>query len=96
MREIMGSRELSTSTAMQEVVPNKPDNWSVAMRFIEFSFVNSQDCHVILNGKSKLDGEDNKIFLRANQGLNISEKDVNVDSFIIVEDGIEYNWVGKY
>lgn len=96
MRNIIGSKVLTKSSENEEIVPNKPNNWSVDLKFLEFSFMNSQDCHIILNGNSRLGNEENKIFLRANQGLNIDKDDVDVESFVIIESGIDYNWVGKY
>lgn len=84
------------SEAMQDIMPKIPDRWTVPIKFINFSFMNQEACTVVLNGKSNLTGEDNKIYLMANQGLNIFDGDTNVESFVIVEDGIPYNFVAKY
>ena len=94
-RRIIGSPQIETSVAMQEIVPTV-ESWTVPVVFRAFTFMNSQACHIILNGNSRLDGQENRIFLRENQGLNIDVDDVDVKSFKIVEDGIQYNYVGKY
>ena len=94
-RRVIGSKDLVQSTAMQEVVPDMPTGWTTPIVFQNFSFFNSEGCHIILNGKSGLDGDDNIIYLRANQGLNIDEEDIDVSSFVIVEAGIPFNFVGK-
>lgn len=95
MRKVIGSKTLSITTEeMQEIIPTAPEGWTVPVVFNKFSFLNSEECHVILNGDSGLYGEENKIFLRKNQGLNL--KDMRIESFVIVEKGLEYNWVGEY
>ena len=95
-RRIIGSQDLMTSTAMEEIVPNPPVGWDVPITFKSLSFFNSKACRVILNGQTGLNGDDNIIYLRANQGLNIDETDIEVRSFIIMESDIPYNFVGKY
>ena len=94
-RRIIGSKDLTISTAMQEIIPEAPENWTVSVVLRDMSFYNSEACHIILNGKSDIDGEDNIIYLRAGQGLNIDEKDIDIHSFVIVESGIPFNFVGK-
>ena len=84
------------SNGMEDIMPPVPTGWTVPVKFKNFSFMNAQPCTVILNGKSKLTGQDNEIYLMANQGLNIFDDDADVESFVIVEDGIPYNFVGKY
>lgn len=96
LKNIVGCPELMVSNAMEDIMPQIPSKWSVPVKFKNFSFMNQQDCTVILNGRSSLTDEDNKIFLMANQGLNIFDDDIDVESFVIVEDGIGYNYVGKY
>ena len=75
-----GSSQLTTSTSNQEIVPR-------GKIFYKFSFMNSQDCTVKINGS-------NPIFLRANQGFSMDEVDAYIHSFVIVEPNIEFNWVG--
>ena len=94
-RRVIGSKDLTVSTAMHEVVPQAPSDWTVPVIFKNFSFMNSKECHIILNENSDIDGQDNVIYLRAGQGLSIDEKDIDVFSFIIVEEGVPFNFVGK-
>lgn len=95
-RRIMGSGKLEISTANQEIVPKSPEGWTVPIAFKTFSFMNTQCCHIVLNGKSRPDGTENVIFLREYQGFATTEKDTVVHSFVIQESDIEYNWIGKY
>lgn len=96
IKNLVGCDNLQISVGGEDIIPKIPSTWSVPIRFINFSFMNQEACTIILNGKSKLTGQDNKIYLMANQGLNIFDDDVDVESFIIVEDGVPYNFVGKY
>ncbi len=83
----IGSSDPTTSTSNQEVIPTKPENWSRGYNLYRFSFQNDQDCHVKINGGDQ-------IYLRANQGFNSSEVDAPINSFVVVESGIVYNWLG--
>lgn len=94
-RRVIGSKDLTVSTAMHEIVPQAPSSWTVPVVFKNLSFYNTEECHVILNGKSDIDEGDNIIYLRAGQGLDIDEKDIDIYSFIIVESGVSFNFVGK-
>lgn len=96
MRRIIGSPSLQNSKANQEIVPKAPEGWTVPIEFEVFSFLNTDDCTVILNGINELTGEDNKIFLKAGQGMSINEKDVKVKSCKVVEPNVLFNWIGKY
>lgn len=55
----VGSNNLQTSTANQELVP------SGMSRLDDFDFCNYQDVHVVINGGSA-------IYVKANQGVNIN------------------------
>lgn len=94
-RRIIGSKEQKLSTAMEDIVPNAPTGWTVPIIFQNLSFHNVEECHVIINKSSALDGTENRIYLRAGQGLDIDEKDIDIFSFVIVEDNIPYNFVAK-
>ena len=76
-----------TSTANQELLPNKPASWSHGYKLIRFSFDNDQDCSVVVNGQVT-------IFLKAGQGFEIGEGDIPITSFKIVQAGITFNWIG--
>ena len=94
MAGILGSSALQTSQANEEVVPLPPVGWvNVTYKFCKFSFINDQDCHV------KINGDTNQIYLRAGQGFEINrsdKKDFLISSFIVVEAGITYNYVGQF
>lgn len=77
---------IGTSTANQELVINR-NGWT-DFGFYEFSFLNSQDCTVKING--------NSIPLSVDQGVQIDADDAPIKSFIIVQSGIDYKWFGRY
>lgn len=86
----MGSSNLQTSTANQELVPSAPEGWiNSKLYFYKFSFDNGSDCHVKINGGSP-------IYLKAGQGFEMNEIDAQIYSFVIVESGIQFNWIGTY
>ncbi|HHY96780.1 MAG TPA: hypothetical protein GYA04_01965 [Acholeplasma sp.] len=85
----IGSEEIKTSQANEEVVPAAPANWTIPYMFYKFELYNEQECTVIINGKAT-------IFLRAEQGWKTDCTDVPISSFVIVEPNISYNWVGCY
>lgn len=96
-RNIIGSNGLKITTVENEqIVPQAPQGWTVPIAFRSFTFMNTEECHIVLNGNSRLGGEENVIYLRPYQGFSVCEEDVKVFSFIIKEVGVEYNWVGKY
>ncbi|MBX4152351.1 hypothetical protein [Paenibacillus lautus] len=79
-----------TSTANQEILPIIDPGWSNPRgKYYEFSFLNTQACTVIVNGKDKN-------VLDANQGFQIDENDAQIKSIMIIESGIDYKWAGKY
>jgi len=85
-----GSTEIELSTANQEVIPAMVATVYVSAEngrcvFTDFSFVNTEVCHVKINDSLP-------IFLDAGQGFDSGSY---INSFIIVEDGIHYNWIGK-
>lgn len=86
----IGSPHLETSeTSNYEVIPESPPTWSGGYSFYKFAFMNDQDCTVIINGG-------NPIFLRAGQGFSTDYYDKLIESFVIVEEGIQYNWIGAW
>jgi hypothetical protein len=85
----LGSSQIETSVANQEIVPSPPVNWTLSFALYKFSFVNRESCHVVINNG-------NSIFLDANQGFDMAEIDVPIRSFKVVEAGINFNWLGAY
>ena len=86
----LGSESLITSTENYEVVPNTPDGWSdERYSFYKFSFINKTDCTIRINGG-------NPIFLEKNQGFEANKGDAKINSFVIVEPDVEFNWIGAY
>lgn len=75
------------SKANQELIA-KPAGWSFAPECYQISFYNAEACTVKVNGAL--------IPLRAEQGFETDIDDVKIKSFIIVEEGIEFNFVGAY
>jgi hypothetical protein len=87
-----GSSALTTSTANQEIIQqNKPTGYMPALlSAYKLSFMNSQDCHVIINSSV------NQIYLPANKGFNSDAIDKEIYTFVIVEAGISYCYIGGY
>lgn len=85
----IGSEQVETSVANQEILPNPPSNWTVPYALTQFSFQNDQECTLIINGKDK-------VFLREGQGFTTGFQKAKIQSVKILEDGIAYNWVGAY
>lgn len=86
----LGSEGLLTSTENLEVVPNAPESWTdERYTFYKFSFINKTACKVKING-----GE--PIYLEENQGFDSGKEDAKINSFIIVEADVQFNWIGAY
>ncbi|MEI2464980.1 hypothetical protein [Niallia taxi] len=85
----IGSSKLTTSTEMHQVVPSPPTHWSKGYNFYRFSFHNTIPCTVKIN-------EDEPIFLRGRQGFNTDYYDAPIRSFVIIEPGVQFNWVAGY
>lgn len=78
------------STANQEILPIIDSGWSNPRgKYYEFSFLNTEACTVIVNGKDKN-------VLDAEQGFQIDDNDAVIKSVVIVEPNINYKWAGKY
>ena len=81
--QYFGSSSIQTSTLGQELVNLQSPNSA----FGKFSFMNDQPCSVSINNSDFL-------FLRALQGFDCEKRDYSINSFIIKESGITYNWIG--
>ncbi|GLO66149.1 hypothetical protein [Oceanobacillus kimchii] len=78
--KFIGSPSLLLSEENQQVVPEKTV-------FYKFSFLNDEDVHVKINNS-------HPIFIRAGQGFSMNEVDAYINSFVIVDAGISFNWIG--
>jgi hypothetical protein len=85
----LGSSDIQLSSANQEIIPLPPAGWTGKYNFYKFSFFNEQSVKVKVNGG-------NPIYLQANQGFNIDQVDAPIYSFVIVDAGITFNWIGAY
>lgn len=85
----IGSSDLETSVANQEIIPDAPESWTIGYKFYKFEFVNDQICHIKINNGDA-------IYLRASQGFNSNEIDGKIESFKIVENDITFTWIGYY
>ena len=83
----IGSPNIEESVGGKNIIPKSPDDWSFDYNLKNFTFVNYQDCHVLINGSK------NPIFLRQEQGIDYSGTK-GITSFIVVESGIEYTYIG--
>ena len=85
-----GSPSPLTSKTNEDIIPEKPKNYSIRYNFYKFSFDNpEQDCTIIINDSPP-------IFLPAGKGFNIDSIDAPIWSFKIKEAGIKYTWIGAY
>lgn len=92
----IGSENLQTSTAMQEIVPNSTHKGLRLNSLYSFAFINTESCHVIINGKKGIGEGGVTIYLAEGQGFSTVLGDAPIDSFIVVESGVHFNWVGAY
>lgn len=73
------------SNAKQELLANSKN----PRKYYEFSFLNKQECSVIVN-------DSDPIPCPAGVGFVADANDAKISSFIVLESGIEYTWRGKY
>jgi hypothetical protein len=86
----LGTDSVKTSVAGQELLPSKPVDWTESYKLYKFSFINYDlDCSVLINNETT-------IFLKANQGFEMSEEDEAITSFKILTNGVSYTWIGAY
>ena len=88
MSAYKGSSDKLTSTELVDILAE-----ATIKPFYVFSFINTEAWHVKINGSDP-------IFLDAGQGFDlesrpaISEQIPPINSFMIVESGISYQWIG--
>lgn len=85
----IGTSKIEVSGVNHEVIPSAPESWSTSYKCYKFSFINQSPCTVIING-------DAEIFLDENQGFEMSFPDKRIESFIIVEEGVSYQFIAGY
>jgi len=86
-----GSSDLIISTANQEILQQyKPANYKTSFSAYKFSFMNLQDCHVVINGSPS------QIYLKANTGFEIDSGDKEIYTFVIVEASVSCYCIGAY
>jgi len=88
----IGSGAMQNSGAgNHEVVPAAPADWSNNRYHLKsLSFLNSQACTIRVN-------DSDEIYLEANQGLAVEADKFNmINSFIVVDAGVDYQWIGLY
>lgn len=92
----IGSSELQVSVAMQEILPNTNHQGLGLNSLYSFAFRNTENCHVIINGKKGTGEGGVQLYLREGQGFSMELGDSPIHSFVVVESGVHFNWVGAY
>lgn len=92
----IGSSDLQASSAMQEIIPNTTHNGNSLNYLYSFAFRNTESCHVIVNGNKGTGNGGVTLYLREGQGFSMEVGDTPIHSFVIVETGVHFNWVGAY
>ena len=77
---------LSTNT---EILPSKPQGWTVPYSFYKLELRNYNACTIKINGGDP-------IYLAENQGFTMSETDKPVYSLVICEQNVSYSYIGAY
>ncbi len=88
----IGSEAVQNSGAGNyQVIPDPPARWANNQyKLKSFAFLNEQECNVSINGSDT-------IYLEANQGLTVEiEKFDLIESFVIVDAGVDFQWIGIY
>lgn len=75
-----GSREVKNSEANEEIIPK-------GVHLYKFSIYVSDNCTVSINGSEP-------IFIPGGTGFSSEQNDAMIYSFKILEDGIDYHWIG--
>jgi len=84
--QYLGSSAIMTSTSNQEIVQTQLVAPYTSLG--KFTFINDAVCHVLINNSAP-------ILLRANQGFYSEQEDYRINSFIIVDSGITFSWIGE-
>ena len=84
--QYLGSSAIMTSTTNQEIVQTQLVAPYTSLG--KFTFINDGVCHVLVNNSLP-------ILLRANQGFYSEQSDYRISSFIIIDAGITFSWIGE-
>ena len=84
--QYLGSSAIMTSTSNQEIVQTQLVAPYTSLG--KFTFINDAVCHVLINGSTS-------IYLRANQGFYSEQSDYHISSFIVIDSGITFTWIGE-
>lgn len=86
--KFFGTESMKVSVAGENVIENI-EGWSYnPPRLTSFSFMNEESCTVSVNGSDP-------IYLKEYQGFFFESKHGGyVDSFVVLEDGINYQTIG--
>ncbi|MCM3387353.1 hypothetical protein M3649_04290 [Ureibacillus chungkukjangi] len=85
----LGTNKVEISVQNQEIVPPKKEKWTLGYHLYKFSFLNHQNCLVVVN-------QETEIYLEAGQGFEIDRYDKPITSFIIKNADIPFTWVGAF
>lgn len=85
----LASSDMQISTENYEIVPPKPEKWTVGYRIKKLSLDNIEECTVIINDITT-------VKLKAGQGFEMSYNDPPIRSFVIKEEGISFNFIAAY
>ncbi|MBD1379238.1 hypothetical protein [Metabacillus arenae] len=85
----IGSPSILISSANEECIPEPPSHWNKKYSLYKFTFSNSGACSIKVNNGSP-------IYIADGQGFSIEKEDAPITSFVIVEAGVSYNWIGAF
>lgn len=85
----LGSKQIETSIAGKEILPDAPEGWTNGYSLIRFQIRNDQSCTFLINDTTK-------VFSRSGEGFIMGQKDPEITSVRILEDEVTYNWAGVY
>lgn len=74
----IGSSEVETSVSNEEILPSP---------CYKLSLIPESDCTASINGSEP-------IFLKGGVGFSTNQIDAKINSFKILEDGVQYFWIG--
>ena len=94
MREIIstGGGYISGSgvtTENMELIPSSPSDWTYDYTIKKLSFYSTMACTIVINKKYKIP-------LQAGRGFEVDYKDPSINSFVIEEANVTYEFIGVY
>lgn len=85
MKWIGSSDKITTVAENEEVITQSVKDQGRHIK--KFDFLNLTDCHIKINGSDP-------IFLSAGQGFNSDSSNPPIKSIVVVETGVEYQYIG--